>query len=115
MKNPKAVIVGPAERIDGWPEEYVPRIMYPPCRSAESRFIKGGVRMSEEECNVLLDREAEKAREDGYRVIRVHTMEERDAILTFVREAAELTIAGLAGSVSIYAHEREEDKPRKAA
>lgn len=102
-KKPTAIIVGPAEKIEQL-GHYMPRAIIPPCESA-SPHVPGGSRYTKEECDAVLDAFAQKHRDRGVRVIRVHTMEERDAILTFVRQSVESLAGSVALSVRLYGHE----------
>ncbi len=62
--------------------------------------------MSREECEAFLDRKWQEYQERAeVRPIRVHTMEERDAIFTFIRETVDLLAEEVRIRAGIYGHE----------
>ncbi|MBB4866869.1 hypothetical protein HNP46_005776 [Pseudomonas nitritireducens] len=100
--SPRSIIVGPAEQVG---TNWIPRIMSPESSSMETQFIRANDKFTEEQCNTFLDEKAQMYRSSGMRVIRVKTMEERDTILTFVRQSAEMAISGLISRAKTHGHE----------
>lgn len=101
MSKPKAIIIGPAERIEDY---YIPRAITPPCVHA-SPHLPGGTRLTQAQAEEMLDAMAAEFAGNGYRIVRVKTMAERDAVLTFVREAMERSVAKVAIGLSVYGNE----------
>jgi hypothetical protein len=117
--KPTAIIVGPADKIEAasyfeGAGYYMPRAIAPPCESidvprcetVDVGMQKGVYNYTKDQCDAVLDAFAKKRSDAGVRVIRVHSMEERDAILTFVRQSVESLAASVSLSVAIYGHEQ---------
>lgn len=108
---PKAVIVGPAEEdISGiGPRYFVPRILFPVTYNGPATYMQGCHGLNEVQAKEKLDELAQHFLNRGYRVIRCDSMEQRNAILTFVRQSIQIGMQEAVMSLNVFANEGSHD------